>query len=108
MTAFQDYILAAPPAVQGRLVDVLTFIGDKLPHSEQRIYHGIPAFFVGKRDVINIGAYKDHIGVHIGYGLADRLKQTYPEHQYTKSTVQFPYTQPLPVDVLADICSKIK
>jgi len=108
MTAFQDYILAAPVEAQMRLVEILTFVHDKLPNAEQVIYHGIPTFFVKKRDVINIGAYRDHLGVHVGYSLADYLKQKYPEYQYTKSAIQFLYTQPLPFDILNDICSQIK
>ena len=108
MKVFQDYILAAPSDVQGHLMDMLNFVHNKLPHAEQRIYHGFPTFFVKKRDVINIGAYRDHFGVHVGYELVDYLKQKYPKYQYTKSTIQLPYTQPLPFDVLADICAQIK
>ena len=108
MEAFQDYILMAPSEVQMRLMDMLTFVHDKLPYAEQRIYHGIPTFFVNKRDVINIGAYREHFGVHVGYSLVNYLKQKHPEYQYTKSTIQFLYTQPLPFDILDDICSQIK
>ena len=108
MEIFQDYILMAPTKVQMRLMDMLTFVCDKLPHAEQRIYHGIPTFFVNKRDVINIGAYREHFGVHVGYSLVDYLKRKYPEYQYTKSTIQFSYAQPLPFDILDDICSQIK
>ena len=108
MIVFQDYILEAPAEVQLRLIDILSFVHDRLPNAEQRIYHGIPTFFVKKRDIINIGAYRQHFGVHVGYNLVDYLKQKYPEFQYTKSTIQFPYTQPLPFNILDDICSQIK
>ena len=108
MIAFLDYLLGAPIEAQGRLLDILTFVHDRFPNAEQRIYHGIPTFFVGKRDIINIGAYKQHFGLHVGYGLVDYLKQKYPEFHYTKSTMQFPYTQPLPFDILEDICDQIK
>ena len=108
METFQDYILTAPSEVQMRLMDMLTFVHDKLPHAEQRIYHGIPTFFVNKRDVINIGAYREHFGVYVGYSLADYLRQKYPEQQYTKTTIQFLYTRPLPFDILDEICSLIK
>ena len=108
MVIFQDYILTAPPDMQGRLMDILTFVSVKLPDTERQLYHGIPTFFIEKRDVINIGAYKDHFGVHVGYGLVDYLRQKYPGYHYTKSTIQFPYTQATPFDILDDICSQIK
>ena len=108
MEVFLDYILAAPSEVQTRLMEICVFVHDRLPNAERRMYHGIPTFFVAERDVINIGAYKKHVGVHVGYSIVDYLKQKYPEYQYTKSTVQFLYTQPQPFDILDDICSLIK
>lgn len=72
------------------------------------MYHRLPSFFYGKRDIINVGAYKDHLGLHLGYAMIAYLKQTYPAYRYTKTTIQFPYTAPFPFDVLKDICEKTK
>ena len=108
MIYFQDYILEKPSEAQSYLMDILLFVHKMLPNTEPQIYHGIPTFFWGKHDVINIGAYKDHIGVHVGYEMVDYLKQKYPSYTYTKSTIQFPYTQALPMKILDDICAKIK
>ena len=108
MTLFQDYVIAAPVEAQGRLMDILMYIANKFPDAEPRIYHNLPSFFLGGNDVINIGAYSDHFGIHVGYGMVDYLKRKYPDYTYTKSTIQFPYTQPLPIHILEDICTKIE
>lgn len=108
MLHFQDYIMMAPLKGQGCLMSVLQLIQDEFPQAEQRIYHNIPTFFLGKTDIINIGAYKDHIGLHIGYALVDYMKEKYPTYRYTKSTIQLPYTEPFPYDLVQDICRQIK
>ena len=108
MIAFQDYILAVPSEIQMRLLYVLVFVHSKLPFAEQRIYHGVPTFFMKERDVLNIGAYKDHFGVYVGYSLVEYLKCKYPMYQYTKTSIKFPYTQEIPYDILNDICGQVK
>ena len=107
MTPFLDYVNAAPAQAQMRLLDILAYVADRFPSAEQRIYHKLPSFFVDGHDVLNVGAYSDHIGLHVGYGMADDLKCKYPDYTYTKSTIQFPYSQPIPIDILEDICTKI-
>lgn len=108
MLHFQNYIMKAPLNAQGILISILQFIQNEFPEAEQRIYHNIPSFFLGKKDIINVGAYKDHIGLHVGYAIVDYLKEKYPTRHYTKSTIQFSYTEPFPFDLLKEICGQIK
>ena len=105
---FQDYVIAAPTEAQARLLDILTYITSRFPEAEQRLYHNIPSFFANGKDILNVGAYKNHIGIHVGYGMVDYLKRRYPGYSYTKSTIRFPYAQPIPMHILEDICTKIK
>lgn len=99
--------MRCPSAAQDMLCDIFIFLKE-FSDAETRIYHGIPSFFYGKRGVINVGAYKGHIGLHVGYGAVDYLKQKHPAFGYTKSTIQFKYGEPLPLVVLGDICGFIK
>lgn len=108
MFCFQDYIMDAPINAQNHLLSIIQFISNEFPDSKQRIYHHIPTFFLGTKDIINIGAYKDHIGLHIDYAIIDCLKEKYPNQKYTKSTIQLPYTEQLPIDLLQEICVRIK
>ena len=108
MTPFQDYVIAVPAEAQSHLLDILTYIASRFPKAEQRVYHSIPSFFVNGKDILNVGAYKTYIGIHVGYGITDYLKRKYPAYRYTKSTVQFPYTQPMPMYILKDICTAIE
>lgn len=105
---FEDYIMTTPAEVQGRLIDILQIFQKAFPAAEQRIYHGIPTFFCGKQDIINIGAYKNHFGLHVGYDMVDYLKYKYPDRIYTKSTVSIPYNKPLPYELIDDICQQLQ
>ena len=90
-----------------RLLDIFVFISDKFPDAEQRIYRGLLAFFENNKDIISVGAHKGRFGIYAGISLTEYLKQKYPECRYTKSAVQFPYSQPLPAHILEDICAQI-
>ena len=108
MTLFQDYVMSAPAMAQTSLLEILTYLTERFPASERRIYHRLPSFFLNGRDIINVGAYGDHFGIHVGCGMADYLRRKYPAYSYTKSTIQFLYAQAVPMDILADICEKIE
>lgn len=105
---FQDYIMTAPLHAQTHLVFILQFVQNEFPDAQRRIYHGLPSFFYGKRDVINVGAHKDHIGLYVGYDIVDYFKQKYPSYRYTKAAIQFSYEAPFPFDFLKEVCSQIK
>lgn len=105
---FQDFILMAPPNVQSWLISIFQFIENEFPQAEQRLYHALPTFFLKEKDIINIGVYKDHISLYVGYDIVDYLKQVYPAHSYTKGTISFSYTEPFTLGILKDICSQIK
>ena len=108
MEIFADYILHAPGEAQGALLDVLTFLRDKLPDAERRMYCSMPAFFRAGRCVIFVGAYKDHLGVCIGYDLVDVFKRRHPAYRYTKATILLPYGEPVPFAVLEEICEALE
>lgn len=42
---FQDYILMAPPEIQGCLISIFQFVENEFPKAEQRLYHALPTFF---------------------------------------------------------------
>ena len=106
MEVFMDYIMKSPAKAQVALVDILMFVKDQLPDAERKVYYGVPMFFVEGGSTVNIGAYKDHFSVWTGCEceLSDYLKPKYPDYKYTKATIQFPYTEPVPFHILEDIC----
>lgn len=108
MICFHDYVMQSPGQAQGLLLEILAFVQHRFPDAAPRIYHGLPTFFYGKRDLINIGAYKDHFALYVGYDIVDYLKETYPSFRYTKGTIGVFYHEPFPFPILEDICNQIE
>ena len=67
----------------------------------------VSTFFLDRRNIVHVGAYKNHFAICYGYDLEDYLKQKYPDCKCRKATIQFPYDKIVAFNVLADICERI-
>ena len=104
MSNVETYIKQFPTEIQSRLLAIRSIGFGTLPNATERIYHRVPTFATGDRDVLNYAAYKDHITIWIGYEMADFLKNAYPKYKFTKVTIQFPNDEDFPVELVREIC----
>lgn len=96
------YIAAQPEPVQPYLVQLRDALRAVLPEAQERISWRMPTYW-NKRNIIHFAAFKNHIGLYPGaeaiLAFADRLT----EFKTSKGAVQFPYSRPLPLALIADI-----
>lgn len=96
------YIAAQPEYVQPFLNQVRHTIRDVLPDAQERISWSMPTFW-DKHNIIHFAAFKKHIGLYPGpeaiENFADRLK----EYKTSKGAIQLPYSNLLPLSLIADI-----
>jgi len=59
---------------------------------------------INGEDILNYGAYKDHITMYIGYDLTDFLRNQYPQHRYTKAAMQISNKDAFPYELIKEIC----
>jgi uncharacterized protein YdhG (YjbR/CyaY superfamily) len=95
-----DYIAGFPAETQARLEDVRALIREEAPAATETISYAIPTFDLKGRHLCHFAAFKDHLSFFpTGKGaeaFADELKG----YKGGKGTVQFPYSQPLPADLI--------
>jgi uncharacterized protein YdhG (YjbR/CyaY superfamily) len=95
-----DYIAGFPADTQARLEDVRALIREEAPAATETISYAIPTFDLKGRHLCHFAAFKDHLSFFpTGKGaeaFADELKG----YKGGKGTVQFPYSQPLPADLI--------
>ena len=108
MSEVESYIIKFPHAIQTRLFAVRSIGFDIFLDAKERIYHRVPTFSTGGRDVINYAAYEDHITLWVGYEMVDFLENAYPEYKYTKVTIQFPHDEDFPVELVREICEMVE
>jgi len=117
--AVNSYIMKKEPSVQERLMIIRFTASDVFQDVEEKIYHGMPTFFmVGGKNIMCYAAHKNHISIHLGYewkmngqargsDILDYLKNNYPQYGYTKSTIQFLHKVHLPQAFIQEICEML-
>jgi uncharacterized protein YdhG (YjbR/CyaY superfamily) len=96
-----EYIASSPREVQPVLESIRATIRRAAPLAQERISYGIPAYFQGKV-LVYFGAFKKHIGFYPP--IHDQsLKVTLAQYAGPKGNLQFPLSEPMPLEHIAEI-----
>jgi uncharacterized protein YdhG (YjbR/CyaY superfamily) len=98
--SIDDYISGFPPETRARLEEIRALIREEAPDATETISYAIPTLDLKGRHLCHFAAFKNHLSFFpTGKGagaFADELKA----YKGGKGTVQFPYSQPLPADLV--------
>jgi uncharacterized protein YdhG (YjbR/CyaY superfamily) len=98
-----QYIANQPIAIAERLTNIRELFHKVLPHTEESIRYGMPAFTVSGYHLY-IGAYKSHIGMYPMYGIPELEEAIAPYRaEGTKDSLHFKHDAPLPLDLIEKI-----
>jgi uncharacterized protein YdhG (YjbR/CyaY superfamily) len=98
-----DYISRFPPSIQEHLEKIRQVIKKAVPEAKEVISYQMPAFRYAGYMLIFFAAHDKHIGL---YPVSIDNPSFLPEiTRYTsgKATLQFPYDQPMPYDLIKKI-----
>lgn len=97
-----QYIASQPAKVQTILKKIRKTIKKVVPQAEERISYNIPAYkYCGY--VVYFAAHSNHIGLYPAPRNAPEFKARLATYAGGKGTVQFPYDQPVPYDLIEEI-----
>lgn len=97
-----QYITAQTPEVQILLEQMRQTIKKAAPEAEEVISYNMPAFkFHGM--LVYFAAYKNHIGFYATPTGNSEFKGELSVYKQGKGSVQFPLSQPLPLDLISRI-----
>jgi uncharacterized protein YdhG (YjbR/CyaY superfamily) len=97
-----DYIDVQPQSVQPFLKQVRATLSAALPEAEERISWSMPTYW-RKQNIIHFAAFKNHIGLYPGDKAVVQFGDRLTAFKTSKGTVQFPYSKPLPLELIAEI-----
>lgn len=99
-----EYIATFPDDIQARLETVRATIRAAVPDAKERISYQMPSFDL-QGIVIHYAAWKKHIAVYPiqDVGLPAELIEILNTFERTKGAIHFPHTQPLPLDLIAEM-----
>ncbi|MBP5254822.1 MAG: DUF1801 domain-containing protein [Lachnospiraceae bacterium] len=98
------YILVQDEAIRGNLKSVRNVLRASLPDAVEKISWSMPTLWNG-HNIIHFAAAKKHIGLYPGPEavtfFAEKLDQA--GCRYSKGSIQIPYSDDLPLDLIAEI-----
>jgi len=98
--SIDEYIAGFPPEVRTRLEEIRALIREEAPAATETISYAIPTFDLKGRHLCHFAAFKAHLSFFpTGQG-ADAFADELKAYKGGRGTVQFPYSQPLPADLV--------
>jgi uncharacterized protein YdhG (YjbR/CyaY superfamily) len=97
-----EYISDQPPEVQKILNKVRKIIRKEATGAEEFMSYGLPSYRL-HRMLVYFGAFKNHYSlVALPSGIKHFSAQL-KKYKCSKSTIQFPYDEPIPAELIASI-----
>lgn len=97
-----SYIAAYPQIIQERLVLLRETIRNVAPNALEKMSYGMPTF-QGKGNLVHYAACNKHLGFYPTSSAIVAFRDQLSAYTTTKGAVQFPYDQPLPLQLVVDI-----
>lgn len=101
MTAksIDQYIAQYPKEIQELLTQMQMTIRKAAPEAEECINYGMPTFKL-KGNLVHFAAAKKHIGFYPAPSAITEFESSLKDYKHAKGSVQFPFTKPLPLDLV--------
>jgi uncharacterized protein YdhG (YjbR/CyaY superfamily) len=100
--AVDDYIAGFPEDVQAKLQQVRATIRQAAPAAQETIGYRMPTFTL-YGNLVHFAAHTSHIGFYPTPTGIEQFKAELSGYESAKGSVQFPFDQPLPLDLIARI-----
>jgi uncharacterized protein YdhG (YjbR/CyaY superfamily) len=102
-----EYVASFPPEVREVLERVRAAIHAGVPNGEEKVRYGMGAVMLGGRYAIHFAGWKHHVGLYPVPAFDDPLEQEVAPYRSKKDTVNFPYANPVPYDLITRIAEEI-
>jgi uncharacterized protein YdhG (YjbR/CyaY superfamily) len=104
-----DYIARYPDDIQERLGQIRSMIRSVAPEAVESISYAIPAFKVNGKPLIYFAGYAKHIGAYpLPEEPSPELEAEIAPYVAGKGTLQFPHSEPPPLDLIERVVVRRK
>lgn len=98
----EEYIRTFPDDVQQKLQNIPQIIRNAIPNAEEDLKWSKPAF-VDEQILVMFGGFKKHIGFYTTPSSLQEFEDELADFTTESGSVQFPYDEPLPTDLITKI-----
>lgn len=100
--SIDEYILQFPLEVQEILRTLRNVIRESAPDAEEKISYQMPTFAL-HGNLVHFATHKNHIGFYPMPSAIEAFKNELSEYKGAKGSVQFPYSKPIPYELIKKI-----
>lgn len=97
-----EYINSQPAETRQFLVEMRNTIKKFAPKAEEKISYQMPTFYL-HGNLVHFAACKNHVGFYPGPSGLKEFPVEVAMYKNTKGAVQFPYSKPLPLNLIKKI-----
>ena len=101
-TTIDEYIAGFPAEIQEKLRAMRATIHAAAPEATEKISYAMPTFFL-QGNLVHFAAFKNHIGFFPAPSGIEQFAQALERYQTSKGTIQFPLSEPLPLDLVTKV-----
>lgn len=106
LNSVDAYIAAQPEGVQEILESVRSAILRAVPTAEEVISYKMPTYKVHERPVLYFAGWKEHYSLYPATNrVVAAFKDELAPYVVSKSTIRFPLSQPVPVELIERIAT---
>lgn len=96
------YIEKFPQEIQEIMNEIRRIIHESAPEVTEKISYQMPTFYY-KENIVHFAGYKNHIGFYPTPSAIEAFKDKIKEYKWAKGSVQFPFSKPIPYDLVAEM-----
>lgn len=97
------YIAAFDSPVRERLESIRSLVRSLLPEYRECLSYGIPTFDYRGKHLVHYAAFARHTGLYPAPTGMEHFAQALAPYKQGKGSVQFPHSQPLPMELIRRI-----
>lgn len=103
MKTVVEYIENQPEAVRPILEKLRALIFQIAPEAQEEIAYAMPAYKLHGKPLVYFAAQTKHLGFYATPSGHEKFTSRLAEYKHGKGSVQFPFTRPIPFDLIEDI-----
>lgn len=98
--SIDEFISGFPPATRKVLTQLRVLIQGEAPDATETIAYGIPTFDLRGKHLVHFAGLEHHIGFYPTPSAILEFQDELQGYKSAKGSVQFPLSEPLPVDLI--------
>jgi uncharacterized protein YdhG (YjbR/CyaY superfamily) len=99
----EEYLQKFEGVCRDRLSQVRDWILEEAPDAVESISYGMPAYKTFGKPLVYFAGYAKHVGLYATPSGHEAFEAELASYKQGKGSVQFPYNQPLPEDLIRRI-----